>query len=449
MNRRSFLKNSIAGAAVLSAPSIQGMSGALSVNDRLNVAYVGLGGIGRFAAVGNHREHTCGYCDVDDAYASKVYKEKPFVPRFRDYRKLFDSLGDGIDVVSIATPDHSHFPIAMEAMQRGYHVYLEKPMAHTISQIRMLRKAAQKYGVKTQLGIQGRSFAGTRVLKEWLESGVIGEVIDIHFWTNRPSGRDYHTFELDAPGQAVPDTLDWNLFLGPARERPYNEIYTPKKWRGWWNFGNGPLGDIGAHMWDVAEYCLEIGLPKVVSARRSRVSDVGTPRWIEADYSFESKVQSLPIALHWYSGRRNGKPNLPNKLPYWDDEVEINEDSGMYFVGQRGGIYVPYMRVETQPYVFPKSLWSDFKQNLPAKRLLRVKGNHYSEFFQAIRDGRKANADFEYSAILSESVLVGNLAVRTGKTIHWDAENAKAVGVPEADLYVNGPAPRKGWEYSL
>lgn len=449
MNRRTFLGNSLASAAALSIPNIRTMAAPIAANDRISMAYIGVGGYGANGVRSNSSEHRCAFCDVDNAFASKIYDKYSKVPRFRDFRKMFDALGSKIDAVSISTPDHTHFPIAMEAMQRGYHVYLEKPMAHNISQIRTLRAAARKYDVKTQLGTQGRSGEGIRLIKEWLESGVIGQVKDVYFWTNRPLERDLHKYEADAPGQAVPNTLDWDLFLGPARERPYNKIYTPTSWRGWWDFGNGPLGDIGAHMWDVAEYCLEIGLPKTVSAQHDRDSEFGTPPWIQVDYLYESKVQESPVTIHWNSGSRNGKTNFPSGLPYWPDDVKKKDVAGMYFVGEHGGIYVPFMRVEMRPSIFPEKLWKDFRQNLPDKKIQRIKGGHYKEFFNALREGRQPNAAFEKSSVLSESLLVGNLAVRTGKTIHWDAENAKAIGVPEADRYIQGPTPREGWKYTL
>lgn len=449
MNRRTFLGNSLASAAALSIPNIRTVAAPIAANDRISVAYVGVGGHGYNAVRSNLKEHTCGFCDVDDVYAAKAYKKFPKVPRYLDFRKMFDALGSKIDAVSIATPDHTHFPIAMEAMQRGYDVYLEKPMAHTIPQIRILRQAAKKYDVKTQLGIQGRSMEGTRLIKEWLESGVIGKVVDIYFWTDRPKDRDFHIYETDAPAQPVPNSLDWDLFLGPARERRYNEIYTPLSWRGWWDFGNGGLGDIGTHMWDVAEYALEIGLPKTITAKHDRPSEVGMPRWMDIDYTFYSKTQSSPVALHWNSGFKDGVQNFPTNLPYWPEDMEKRKIAGMYFVGERGGIYVPFMRVDSRPYVFPESLWNDFKGDLPEKKLKRVKGGHYNEFFNAMRENRQPNASFDKTAELSESVLVGNIAVRTGKTIQWDAENAKAIGVPEADRYIQGPTPREGWEYSL
>lgn len=449
MNRRRFLANTLVASGALAFPHIRRISAKELGADRINTAYIGVGGHGRYAALGNPKENTVAFCDIDDAFAAKVYQQAPDVPRFRDFRKLFDALGSQIQAVNIATPDHTHFPIAMEALQRGYHVYLEKPMAHSIAEIRMLQAAAIKYDRVTQLGIQGRSMAGLLVLKEWLDTGVIGKVIDVHLWTDRPKPRDFHTYETDAPAQAIPETLDWDLWLGPTRQRNYNEIYTPAKWRGWWDFGSGPLGDIGAHMWDVVEYSLQIGYPKTVTAENPRDSEVGTPRWCKVDYFFDADPGQLAPAVHWYSGERDGKPHLPLNLPYWPANQEIETRAAMYFVGTEGAIYFPSMRAESAPTILPDSRWKEFRRNLPPPTLPRQKGGHHTEFFNAIRENRKANADFSYGGPLNESVLIGNLALRTGRTIHWDAENMEAVGVPEADKYIQSPEPRKGWEYRL
>lgn len=449
MNRRSFIQTSLLASGALAAPYISRLSAQELAKDKVRVAYVGVGGHGRNAALSNRQEHTVAFCDVDDRRAGRTYAAQPDVPRFRDFRKLFDRFGDQIDAVNIATPDHTHFPIAMEALQRGYHVYLEKPMAHSIEEIRTLRLAANYYGRTTQLGVQGHSAAGLRVLKEWLDAGVIGPVIDVHFWTDRPKERDYHSFESDAPAEPVPGTLDWDLWLGPARSRPYNSVYVPTSWRGWWDFGNGPLGDIGAHMWDVAEYCLELGLPKTVTAVNPRPSDVGTPRWCKVDYFYERKNKQPPVTVHWYSGLRGGQTHRPASLPYLPEGQTLDDEAGMYFVGQRGAIYYPEMRAQTRPSVLPDALWQDFRSQVPERSLARVRGSHHAEFFNAIREGRKANADFDYGAPLNEGVLVGNLALRTGKTIHWDAQNMRATGVPEADRYIRSPEPREGWRYTL
>ena len=449
LDRRRFIKNSLLATSLLAAPHISRLSAKELAKDKVRVAYIGVGGHGANAAQGNQSEQTVAFCDVDDKQAARTFAALPDVPRFRDFRKMFDQLGSQIDAVSIATPDHTHFPIAMEAMQRGYHIYLEKPMAHTIEQVRTLRQAAQYYQRVTQLGIHGHSMAGLRVLKEWLDAGVIGDVLDVHLWTDRPRSRDFHAFEADAPEEPIPSTLAWDLWLGPARYRPYNGVYLPSSWRGWWDFGNGPLGDIGAHMWDVIEYCLEIGLPKTVSARNPRPSTIGTPRWSGVDYFYEARAGRPPVSVHWYNGVRDGQPNLPASLPYWPAGQTPKIDAGIYIVGQRGAIYYPAMRAEVSPTVYPDSLWQEIKPSLPQRSIPRIRGGHHMEFFNAIREGRQANANFDYGAPLSEGVLIGNLALKTGKTIHWDAANMRAIGVPEADPFIHSPEPREGWRYTL
>jgi len=454
MKRRTFIQSSLGMGTMLGMPLTSLLKAAEEANkipeaDRLNVAYIGVGGHGAHAARSNQQERTVAFCDVDDRSAAETYSLFPEVPRFRDFRAMFDKLGKGIDAVSICTPDHTHFPIAMEAMQRGYPIYLEKPMAHTISQIRTLRAAAAKYRVTTQLGIQGHGYNPLRLLKEWLDAGVIGEVSTVHLWTDRPKDGDFHAFEADAPEQPVPDGLDWDLWLGPARHRPYNSAYLPTSWRGWWDFGNGPLGDIGAHMWDVLEFCLSLGAPAEVTAVNPRMSQVGTPRWCSVDYSYPAIEGRGPVKVHWQSGLKDGEPHLPHDLPFLPEQKVLNKGAGMYLVGKLGALYISGMRVQSRPEVFPRERWLDFKDAMPPRSLPRLRGTHYEDFFNAIREGRKAGADFEYGAPLNEGLLVGNLALKTGKTIHWDSENMKAIGVPEADPYIHAPEPRDGWKYSL
>jgi len=454
MKRRTFIQSSLGMGTMLGMPLTSLLKAAEEANripeaDRLNVAYIGVGGHGAQAVRSNQMERTAAFCDVDDRSAEETYSLFPEVPRFRDFRVMFDKLGKGIDAVSICTPDHTHFPIAMEAMRRGYPIYLEKPMAHTISQIRTLRAAAAKYKVTTQLGIQGHSHNALRLLKEWLDAGVIGPVSNVHLWTDRPMDRDYHGFEADAPAEPVPDGLDWDLWLGPARHRPYNPVYLPMSWRGWWDFGNGPLGDIGAHMWDVLEFCLNLGAPAKVTAVNPRMSQVGTPRWCTVDYSYPARQGRGPVTVHWQSGLKDGQPHMPADLPFLPEGKELHKGAAIYLVGKEGAIYISAMRVQAIPEVFPRERWLDFKAALPPRTLPRLRGSHHEDFFNAIREGRKAGAGFDYGAPLNEGVLVGNLALLTGKTIHWDSENMKATGVPEADPFIHAPEPRDGWKYAL
>ncbi len=245
VSRRTFLKSASLASAALAFPSLlRGQAG--SPNNRLNIACIGVGGRGYEAVKGLKGENFVAFCDVDDTAAAKAYAEFPGVPHFRDYRVMLEKLGHRIDAVTVSTPDHMHFPIAVAALSLGKHVFVEKPLTHTISEARLLAKLAREKKVATQMGNQGHAHDGMRVLKEWLQAGVLGEVREVHSWTNRPIwpqgvGMPDHSKLMPV----VPATLNWDLWLGVAPAREYDPAYVPFKWRGYWDFGTGAHGDMG------------------------------------------------------------------------------------------------------------------------------------------------------------------------------------------------------------
>ena len=374
---------------------------------------------------GCSEENLVAFCDVDDVRAAKTYNEFPDVPRWRDYRRMLEKRDREIDAVTITTPDHLHFPIAMMAMQMGKHVYVQKPMGHTIAEVRQLMAAARRYGVATQMGNQRHAREGIRLCKEWIDAGAIGPVREVHLWTDRPiwpQGIERPTEEVE-----VPPTLDWNRWLGTAPERPYHPAYAPFRWRGWWDFGCGALGDMGCHIFDAAFWALKLGMPTAVSAETSPVNDETAPEWSIVTYEFPARGQLPPVKLVWYDG---GK--LPPRPPELEpDRSPPKEVGGQYIFGAKGTIMADaYCE---SPRIIPEEKMRAFQR--PPKTIPRSPG-HHQEWIIACKGGEPATCNFEYAGPLTEVVLLGNLAIRTGQRIEWDAANMYCPNVPEANQYL-------------
>jgi len=266
--RRAFLKSSALAAGALAVPRIA-IARQKSPGSKLNLAVVGAGNMGGYAVAQAATENFAAVCDVDDRQACKVYEEHPDVPRYKDFRVMLDERHAEIDAVLISTPDHTHFPIAMAAMELGKHVFVQKPLAHNIWQVRTLQKAARHHGVITQMGNQGHTFAGMRRIKEWVDACVLGDVSEVVTWTNRPNAPWFVPPDRFPPPTAcVPDALDWELWQGPVTAKEYSEAYVPVRWRGWWDYGCGSLGDIGCHTFDAPFWALDLGSPTRVECFR-------------------------------------------------------------------------------------------------------------------------------------------------------------------------------------
>lgn len=432
VSRRDFLRNaSLASAAAVAFPSVlrsQG-GGSTSPNNRLNVACIGVGGQGRSAVNGVAEENIVAFCDVDDARAAEVYAAHPDVPRYRDYRKLLDQLGNKIDAVTISTPDHMHYPIAVAALQLGKHVFVEKPMTHTIWEARQLKKLAAEKKVATQMGNQGHALEGTRLLKEWFDADVLGEVREVHSWTNRPIWPQ----GVSAPDHSkmipvAPSTLDWDLWLGVAKERPYDPAYVPFAWRGYWDFGTGALGDMGCHIMDGAFYALQLDAPDWVEAISARATDVSGPTASVVTYQFPARGKLPPVRYTWYDG---GLKPLPP--PGWEAGREI-PDNGTFIIGSKATVLCDtYYRTVR---IVPESKRIEMASSLPPRTLPRIEGGHFAEWIRACKGGPAAGANFDYASRLTEMVLLSNVAVRAGRRIEWDGKNQKVTNLPDANQWV-------------
>ena len=388
-------------------------------------------------------EHLAALCDVDFHRAGRALNKHPDVPRFKDFRIMLDKMGDQIDAVAISTPDHTHFPAAMAAMERGKHVFVQKPLAHNIWQCRTLRKAAKKYGVVTQMGNQGHTMEGIRRIKEWYDAGVIGEVREVVTWTNRPIGPWFiPPEEFPPPTAPVPADLDWDLWQGPVASRPYSPAYLPVLWRGWWDYGCGSLGDIGCHTFDAPFWVLGLGMPDKVEVERQDPPGPGyIPMSSKVIYHFPARGEQPPVKLTWYEkGYEVPKP------PGWPEDKPLPEEGGMYMLGSKETLFHEGMR-PASPRILPAERFRELRETLAAiPRLPSGGAGPIEEWFAAIKGGTAPGSTFDYAAPLTEMVLLGAMAQRSGKTIEWDAERMKVKGQPEFDAWINEPA-RKGWEY--
>ncbi|MCX7045615.1 MAG: Gfo/Idh/MocA family oxidoreductase [Candidatus Sumerlaeota bacterium] len=442
-------------AAENKAPAIISGTGANSPGNKLRIACIGCGGKGGSDVDGcSKTENIVALCDVDDKKAEGAFKKHPNVPKFKDFRKMFDKMANQIDAVTVSTPDHMHFLAAMYAMAHGKHVYVQKPMAHTVWEAREMIAMANKMKVATQMGNQGHSGDGTRLVVEWLRAGVIGDVKEIHYYTNRPVWPQ----QLPRPKEVmpVPAGMDWDLWLGGAPARPYNKAYAPFAWRGWWDFGCGALGDIACHSMDCGFWALNFDYPTKIEVelppdylKDPAIYTETAPNWSTIVYHFPARGKRPPVKVKWYDGFKDKEKKIPNEPPRPEglhpEKKPLNQFY-QFFYGEKGLLYVEDA-YGNGPRLYPQEFMDQVKPqtNVP-KTLERVpNGNHYYDWIQAIKTGGKAGSNFDYSGLLTEMVLLGNLAIRTGKSVEWDPKAMKVTNVPEANAFVKQEF-RKGWE---
>jgi len=461
ISRRQFLSGAaLSSAAFTILPgSVLGLGGGTSPNGKLNLAGVGIGGQGGNDIDELAGENIVALCDVDQGHAAHVFKKYPGARKFTDFRRMLDEMKE-IDGVVIATPDHLHAFVTMEAIRRGKHVYCEKPLTHSIWEARRVSDAARAAKVATQMGNQGQASEATRRLCELVWSGIIGPVREAHIWTDRPSKGlfdEYWPQGIARPKDEppVPDTLDWDLWLGPAPQRPYNPAYLPFKWRGWWDFGTGALGDIGCHAMDPVFRALKLGAPVSVQASSTRVNTETYPLASMVTYEYPARGETpqannqfvrtlsgktaggsvMPACkLIWYDGGL--RPPRPDALP----EQIAMRDSGRLLVGDHGFIL--------GTTIYPESLTNE-GENVP-KTIPRSAG-HYAEWVAACKGGDPAGSNFDWAGPLTEAVLLGNVALRsqlredlTLMKLLWEGPDLKFSNSEEANKFVRNEY-RTGW----
>lgn len=435
VSRRAFLKT--AGVAAPLAIVSRHAYGK-SPNEKLNIAGIGVGGRGADDLKELESENIVALCDVDEERAANTFKRYPKAKRYADFRVMLEKQKN-IDAVVVATPDHTHAVASMMAIKLGKHVYCEKPLTRTVYEARALTKAAGEAKVATQMGNQGMAFEGNRLINEWIWSGAIGEVREVHAWSDRPThnGELFWAQGIERPTDTppVPSTLNWDLWLGPAPYRPYHPAYAPFVWRGWWDFGSGGLGDMGIHNLAPVFSALKLGAPTSVESSSTLVFKESVPLASMVHYEFPAREGMPPVRLHWYDGGMI--PARPEEL---EDGRELNREDGIIFVGDKGKILVEGWGGES-PRLIPESRMKDFVR--PPKTLPRSKG-HWKEWIAACKGGEPGRSNFDFAGPLTEAVLLGTVSVRTGKRLHWDSANMKVTNVPEANEFLHYKY-RDGW----
>jgi predicted dehydrogenase len=445
-SRRRFLRTSAAaavGAALPAAPMIVPRRvlgrGQTPPSDKLGVAGIGVGGMGGANLRALEAETIVALCDADLGYAASTIERYPAAKVYQDYRRLLERQKD-IDAVVIATPDHTHAVITLAALQAGKHVYTQKPLTHDVWEARRLALAAKASKLTTQMGIQGHSGEGIRLVVEWIRAGLIGEVREVDGWCDLsyyPWGHAYWSSkwgERPADTPAVPSGLDWDLWIGPAPLRPYHPAYHPLVWRCWWDFGVGMMGDRGAHTLDAAVWALDLDAPETVEATSCGLNPETHPLSAVVTYRFPARGGRPPVKLTWYEGTRAPRPEA------LEDGRKMPEEGGLVFKGSKGlimcGVYAD------SPRLVPESLMREAV--LPAKSIPRVEGSHEEDWVRACKGGAKAGAAFEYAGPLTEICLLGNVAKRLDTRIAWDPAGLRVTNHPEAEPLIRRPY-RAGW----
>lgn len=441
--RREFLgRVGAAGAVATFVPRhVLGAEGQAGANDRLNIAAIGVGGQGWGDLQGLGGENIVALCDVDERQTGRAVERWPQARRFRDFRKLLDDMESGIDAVLVATPDHTHAAACLAAIERGKHLYCEKPLAHSVHEVRQVVEAARAKKVTTQLGNQGHSFDSIRTFCEWIWDGAIGNVTEVHaccdafpqVYTqidNLPKLSEKHE---------VPAELDWDLWLGPAAWREYHPMYVPFNWRGWLPFGTGAFGDWVCHVVDPVFWALDLGAPTSIQAEvdgydPQKHADV-YPAGVAITFEFPAKGKRGPVKLVWFDGSK--RPPRPKDL----EEGRNPPGTGAIVLGDKGTItYGSHGAGGVR--IVPEAKMQAYKQ--PEQKLPRVPG-HQQDWLAAIREGRPAGSNFEYGGALTELALLGVIAIKfPGEKLQWDVAGMRFTNNDAANQYLR-PKFREGW----
>ena len=429
-----------AGAALMSyaAPSVvRGRN----LNEKLNIAIIGAGGRGGSNLQSVASENIVVLCDVYEPAVLRAAQSHKNARQVRDFRRVYDHATE-FDAVVVSTTEHTHAFATLPALQLGKHVYCEKPLTHSTWEARVIREAAAKAKVATQMGIQIHAQDNYRRVVELVQAGAIGPVSEAHVWVGRTWGRQsdedakrYHDIvsvrERPTETMPVPAGLDWDLWLGPAPARPYHSVYFPgPKWYRWWDFGNGTMSDLGSHWIDLAFWALKLQAPKTIEAFGPPPHPEIAPASMRAVYEYGARENMPPVTVSWYQGTEKPEKVRSGEVPKWD--------SGVLFVGSKGMILSDYGR----HLLLPQDKFRDFK---PPEPTIPKSLGHHAEWIHACKTGAPTTCNFGYSGWLTEANHLGNVAYRTGKKLEWDADKLYAPNAPESERFIRREY-RKGWK---
>lgn len=446
ISRRNFLRSgamAAAGLAIVPNTILGKAHGYTAPSDKLNIAGIGVGGMGRRNLKNMSGENIVALCDVDWGYAKKTFNDFPKAKTFRDWRDMFDSMNSSIDAIMVATPDHTHAGVAAHAMTLGKHVYLQKPLAHSAYECRLLAKLAAEHKVATQMGNQANSFNWCREISEWIQTGIIGEVTEVHVWTNRPVWPQ--GLNLPTKVDKIPKDLDWKLFLGPAADRPFSSQYTPWNWRGWYDFGTGAMGDMHGHLMDPVGWALDIKYPTKVIASSTLSNLYSAPHaeiitWTFPERPRKGNVNMPEVKVSWYDGGL--MPPRPAELK--KGEQMGDENGGMIFIGSKGKLMAGCYGMNAT--LLPSTDMAHFAK--PKPTIPRVKGGdgdiwssaaHEHDWIRACKESAnnrtEATSNFQFSGPMNEMISTGVTAVRLAgiyglhQELEWDGENMEFTNI--------------------
>jgi len=442
LTRRTFLQGAATAAGGLfAAPAI--VRGT-NLNEKLNIAIVGCGGGGAANLAGVSSENIVALVDVNDVAVQAAGAKHPQARKLNDFRKLYDHASE-FDAVVVSTCEHTHAYATLPALKLKKHVYCEKPLSYNIHEARVIREAAAQAGVATQMGTQIHAEDNYRRVVELVQAGAIGPVREAHVWVSRAWGWQPTEEEAKRHGdivllrdrptetQPVPAGLNWDLWLGPAPERPFHGTYVPgPKWYRWWDFGNGTMSDLGSHWIDLPFWALNLKAPLTIEAKGPPVHAELAPASMQVRYEYGSRGELPPLSLTWYQGTEKPERWTAGEIPRWD--------SGVLFVGDGGMILSDYSR----HLLLPEKKFEGFVR--PEATIPKSKG-HYAEWIHACKTGAPTTCHFEYAGWLTEANHLGNVAFRAGKKLEWNPELMRATNCPEADRFIRRE-PRRGWSLS-
>ena len=424
LTRRQFVRSAAAATAgVWLAGCVSSTPRKLSANDKLNIGIIGTGNRARSNISGVDQENIAALCDIDDNFLAAAKEKYPQARVYNDFRKLLEQ--KDLDAIVISTADHTHAVATAAALRLGKHVYCEKPLTHTVYEARAIAKlAARNKELATQMGTQIHATENYRRVVELVQSGAIGQVEECHVWCEKSLANSERP--TDTP--LIPPNVHWDLWLGPAPARPYHPEYHPKNWRHWWDFGEGILGDMACHYLDLPFWALKLRSPRTVEAEGPPVHPETTPEWMIVRYEFPARLDLPPVSLTWYDGGK--RPALPGKAGDWRN--------GVLFVGKEGMLLADYGRRK----LLPEEKFAGFQPPSPS---IPDSIGHHNEWIVACKTGSPTSCDFSYGGILTEAVLLGNVAYRSGHKLEWNGPLLKVKNSRQAMNYLRSEY-RKGWE---